>query len=620
MKQRQAWLLALLSVLTFVMVPGLASAESSGQLEVGATYTDIKDNAARVNEYTKNGVTENDDDGPAVSLKLDLEATDGKSAFDFGADLVDGDTYNLETAFDAARFFKLDLSLSSFQHWKDHETLEQLGATMMGDTAGEQPRVTTDATVGKLAGGAGVPSDMAAANERYRQEMDNDYIVTRKETEAETSLTIPTLPNITFHAGLRVETRSGLEQARTLSKCNQCHVSAAAKDIDERTEDFTIGATGKFGLVTVEYEYLTRDFTADGTNPQYGYVGSGATHAGVPDADALNYLGGVQDYAATPDSEKDSHSLKARVDINADTSVSAAYVNAEVESDVVEDGTYSIDTDSLTSEFESFFLKGATKIAGLRLSVRGGTYEIDGPEYVVNFPKVVGANLDPALGYDTATGDKHYESAESREVTEFGIDGVYRLARGTTLRLGYDYEEIERDETELADTETSTYKIALKSRLSRQLSARISYQYQDIEEPFTGADVGIAQVTGTTDALYPGMAWFTTADYLADPGNGPGVYYWNSVYPNREFESSMSPESIHEAKFSSTWTPSSNMAATIFARVRMAENDEVEYQQDTYVPGFSFYYAPNGKMNLTMSYTFNKQETENRMCVGWYHG
>jgi hypothetical protein len=62
------------------------------------------------------------------------------------------------------------------------------------------------------------------------------------------------------------------------------------------------------------------------------------------------------------------------------------------------------------------------------------------------------------------------------------------------------------------------------------------------------------------------------------------------------------------------------MAATLFARVRIEENDDVSYEQQTYVPGVSLYYAPNGKLNLTMAYTFNKQETENQMCVGWYHG
>jgi hypothetical protein len=62
------------------------------------------------------------------------------------------------------------------------------------------------------------------------------------------------------------------------------------------------------------------------------------------------------------------------------------------------------------------------------------------------------------------------------------------------------------------------------------------------------------------------------------------------------------------------------MAATLFARVRYEENDDVEYEQTTYVPGISFWYSPSSKLNLTMSYTFNNQDTENRACVGWYHG
>jgi predicted porin len=485
---------------------------------------------------------------------------------------------------------------------------------MFGDVAGEQPRVTTDATVGQL----GVDT-ITEANERYAQELSNDYIITRRETEAGTSLTIPAVPNLTFHAGLRIETREGLEQARTLSKCNQCHVQANGKRIDEKTEDYTLGLTGRIGLLTVEYEYLTRNFSDNSSRPTYNYVGSGATHAGILDADALHYLGGEETYAQTPESEKDSHNVKARVDLNADTAVSATYVNFEVKSNVIGDSSYTIDSNSLSSDFESLFFRGSTRIAGLRLSARGGVYEIDGPEYVVNFPKVIGANLDPALGYDVTTGDKHYESPASREVTEFGADAVYRLTRGSTLRVGYDYEKIERDAHDLGDTTTNTVKAAVNSRFGRELSGRLSYQYQDIDDPFAGAHSGILQGTNQ-DPFYPGMARDDTANYLLDPGNGPGVYYWNSVYPNRQLNSTMLPEEVHEIKFASTWAPSINLAATLFARVRLEENPSVKYEKENYVPGASLFYAPNSKLNFTMAYTFNKMRTENRMCVGWYHG
>ena len=610
MKQRHLWLLALLSILTLMTTTTLAIAEegkTSGHVEIGISGMDTDDSPARVNEY----VNTRSEDGVSLAPSLSLESVNKDISFGLEADIMGPRDQEFNLEFDAKRIFKFDIDHQVLEHWKDHDTLEHIGATARNDVAGNQPRVTSDLTTGVLG-----TDTMAVANERYYQEMDNDYIVTRRETEAETSLTIPALPNITFHAGMRIETREGLEQAITSSKCNQCHVQANGKEIDERTEDFTLGATGKFGIATVEYEYLTRNFNENGQSPTYNYLTSPGNHGGINDDDQFLYSGS-QAYKVTPDSEKDSHLLKARLDFNRDSSLSATYVNAEVESD--KDGdpdSYSLNKSSLTSEFESFFLKGATRIGDLRMSVRGGTYEIDGPEYAATFP-----DRDDAANHNhTFDNPQHYESAESRDVTEFGIDGVYRLTKETTLRLGYEYEEIDRDEDELGDTETNTFKLALKSRLSKQLSGRISYQYQDIDEPLQGAKTGILQSAEFMNADYPGFASDDKANYTGDPGNTTAVFYWNSVYPNRKLDTSVDPDELHEAKFSTTWTPSANMAATVFARVSYEENDAVDYEQKTYVPGFSFWYAPNSKLNLTMAYTFNKQDTENRMCVGWYHG
>ncbi|MCK4623440.1 MAG: MtrB/PioB family outer membrane beta-barrel protein [Desulfuromonadales bacterium] len=612
MKQRHLWLLALLSILTLMTTTSLAIAEegkASGHVEIGISGMETDDSPARVNEYVNTRAEE----GFSFAPSLSLEFVDNGSAFDFEADIMGPRDQEFNLGFDFKRIFKFGFDHQVLEHWKDHDTLEHLGAIFNNTLAGGQPRVTTDRTVGVLG-----TDTLAEANERYYQEMANDYIVTRRETKAEASLTIPELPNITFHTGMRIDAREGLEQAITSSKCGMCHVQANGKQIDERTEDWTFGATGKFGKATIEYEYLTRDFTEDAAAPTYNYLTTDAVRAGVADDDQLLYSGS-QSYKVTPDSEKDSHTLKARYDIDRDSSISAAYVNAKVESDKAgEAGTYSLDTNALTSEFESFFLKGATRIGGLRLSVRGGTYEINGPDYHVEFPQRDASAVD----FTNFDNPEHYESAETREVTEFGIDGVYRLAKGTTLRLGYEYEDIDREEAELGETETHTFKVAVKSRLSKQLSGRFSYQYQNIDDPFHGEGItGIAQVTGA-DPLYPGLAWFTKAGAQFVDGNPPSgaVYYWNSVYPGRELDATTEPDAIHEAKFSATWTPAANMAATLFARVRMEENDAVKYQQETYVPGVSFYYAPNSNMNLTMAYTFNKQETENQMCVGWYHG
>ena len=602
MKQRHTWVLALLSILTLIMIPCLATAASSiGNLEVGAVITDVEDNTVRANEYVKNRT----DDGGSAAIKLQLEGTDNKSAFDLDIDLTDSDTYKLKTEFDAARIFKLDIGLDSFQHWKDKETLGQLGATMAGDVGGNQPRVTSNLTTNLGADYA----TLEEAQTQYYQEQSNDYLITRKELKSEVELHLPQLPNIVFHAGMRIETRDGMEQSITLSKCNACHVEAEGKDIDERTEDLTFGITGKFGPVTVEYEYLNRKFEDESSIEEYNYLNSGVYRGTVRDSDQLLYAG-VNEYSGTPDSEKDSHAIKARYDITSNTVLSGSYVKADIESqkqDSIDDGTtYTfVGSDKLESEYTGYTGKLSTRLGAFRISATANVYEIDGPEYTMTFVDRGDVDVDPYSVTET------FHSAESREVSEFGLDAVYRLSMGTTLRLGYEYEEIEREEAELGETETHTFKAAINSRLSKQLSLRGSYEYQDINDPFfVHNGTGIAQLTG--DPAGDGAMLFTTDDFRPDNPTNTIVYYWNSVYPNRELDTTNQPEEVHELKASANWAPA--------ARVRMEEHSAVHYEQSTYVPGLSFWYAPNSKMNLTMAYSFNKQETENQMCVGWYHG
>jgi hypothetical protein len=623
MKHSQLWLLALLSVLTLMTATSVMASEDgarvSGSWELGMSGINTDDNAARVNEYGSVRA----DDGISLAPKLDLEFKNGGFLLEAKSETMGPRDQKHELSIDAGRVFKYEGELNVLEHHKDHDTLGHLGATMQGDIAGNQPRVFTDRTENP---------------EIYEQELDNDYIVTRREWKNEAELVIPQLANVTFRAGIRVETREGMEQAVGMDKCGSCHVVADGKEIDERTEDVTLGATGKFGLLTVDYEYLNRNFNEDGATPMRAYDASSGTHGndGYADTSILLYGGSGDDplrpYGETPDSEKESHMLKARLDLPKSTSVTASYVKADIESSKDgEDGVYElVGDDKLESEYEGFAAKFASTInRTLHLSLRGNVYEIDGPDYYVDFPArdegtVTAKDISAGDGdIDSYVNPQHYESAESREVTELSLDGRYRLARYTTLRFGYDYEDIERDaEDHYNSTETHTYKLGLNTRVNRDLSARINYEFQDIDEPFAGSHVGIAQnhPDAITDPAYPGMAWLITDKYLGTDGNIGDVMYWNSVYPARGLESTNRPDAVHKVDFNSTWSPSSNMAATIFARVRYQDNDSVKYEQTTYSPGVSFWYAPTQKLNLTMFYAFNRQETENQMCVGWYHG
>lgn len=622
MKQSRFWLLAVLSVLTLMATSTLALAELSGSVEVGATVVDQKDNPARVNEYAEYRT----DDGVNFASGVELEYDQNGVLIGVESDVVGPHDQQHGLELDIKRMLRIYSDYSVSEHIKDHETLDQMGATARDDTGGGQPSVITDKIIADLidaglnpvVGGAQIDSvyDPKAA---YLQELSNDYLVTRKELENEASLTIPALPNVTFHAGMRIETREGMEQAIGITKCDACHVTAVGKNIDEKTEEYTFGATGKFGLLTVDYEYMNREFNEDSVTPTRYYEDA-------QNGTAYNMLYEAADLPLnrTPDSEKDSHSLKARVDVS-DTSISASYVMADVESNKADtQGDYQLQQgDDLTVEFESYGVKVATKLGDkLRVSLRGSAQEFEVDDNSIYYPgreKVADGGLVPDANVLPFGTTDAYHSAEVREETKLGLDVVYRLAKGATARLGYEYEDVDREEDELGDTETHSVKAALKGRLSKDLSGRFSYEYQSIDEPFAGALVGIAQgdPAATEDPLGSGLWFYQTADFLDPTGK---TWYWNSVYPNRQLESGNQPEDVHEVKFASTWSASPKFAATVNARVRMEENSSVDYEQTTYVPGVNFWYAPNSNLNLSLAYTFSKQETENKMCVGWYHG
>jgi len=632
MKQRKLWLLAALSLACLIATTTLATAEmqTSGTVEIGAAGMDTSDSPARVNEY----VGTRSEEGFSFAPKLSVDSVGDNSALQFDVDIMGPRDQQYQLDVDAQRVLRLKADYQVLEYWKDHETLDQMGATGRGDTGGSQPSTTTDKIFAELEE-AGLPTSVGGgtlnygpgeAREAYEQELSNDYIGTRRELKGDVSVTLPTMPNVSFHTGWRSETRQGMEQAIGVTKCDNCHVTASGKDINERTEEITFGATGRFGKVTMEYDYLQRTFDERADAPSRYYE-----DANNPLAYGMLYENGDYYYARTPDSKKDSHALKGRVDFTANTALSASYVQSDVEStkDFVEerDGYVFDGGNTLSTELESFGAKLSHRFAnGLRLSLRGNTYEISTSHNSLYFPAREIAPDGPLPNDTVWPGEitDSWHSAAGREVHELGADLVYRLTTGTTARLGYEYEEIDREEEDLGHTKTHTIKAALKSRINKNLSGRISYQYQNIDEPMAGSHVGIAQGIGTEDPLGSGLWYLDSADY-ATSGTGLGqtdgrVWYWTDVYPNRMLESTNQAEDVHELKFSSTWSAKSNLAATVFARARMEENDRVKYEQSTYVPGLSLWYAPTGKMNLTMAYTFNKQKTENQMCVGWYHG
>ncbi len=597
MKQIYTWLL--IAALLAALSPSAVLAEEAGltgSVEVGAAGMSVDDEVNKVNEYNAT----RDDNGLNPYLKANFAGGDENIHVGADAEIMGDDAQSLNLDVDAQRIFRMDASYDEFNHWLSHDQLDYMDATMKSQ--GQTYTPSTGSVPGANPSGSANPSVLA-------QDLvpNEDFFIIHKELELEGKVVVPAIPNVTLKAGFRQEERNGVEQEFSISHCSACHIEGNAKDIDETTTDVTLGATGKFGMLTVDYEFMTRDFDDDaGALTNVYLVG------GKPDQDltaASKFLGdrllfdesdGAIPFSKAPDSEKDTHSLKARYDMSSDTVFSAGYIMADIESNKQDDVGLTLSSNTLETEYDSYNMRASTRFGNLRLTGYGRHEEIETSNNELTF--FYGNGTDVGVTEERAT----YVSEEAREITTFGGNALYRINSGTSVRLGYEYEEVDRELEELMDTETHTIKASVRYRPTKKLNTRASYTYQNIDEPFMHPH-------GNKGPIEEGFV------YVPKVTN---AWYEPFFYSLREAEATNQPEDVHELKASATWSPGVNYSVTAYARYRMEENDLNfnTYEQDTFSPGFNVWWAPINKLNMTMAYNFNKMETENQMCVGWYHG
>ena len=124
-----------------------------------------------------------------------------------------------------------------------------------------------------------------------------------------------------------------MQQSISMSKCTSCHVTGQSKNINENTRDITAGVTGKFGLLTVDYSFMNREFRENAAPPTAYYdpgLSPGAAFPanyytapqGFDNRLLYDYRNGRIRFDETPDSNKNSHVAKAKVDLPGNTTFS----------------------------------------------------------------------------------------------------------------------------------------------------------------------------------------------------------------------------------------------------------------------------------------------------------
>jgi len=691
------WLLLVALAVFATPLPLLAAEPEnpvSGSVEAGVSTLDIQDSKLRVNEYS----TTRADDGTGVYGKVNIDAASDQLALKFDGDLQSADDQDYELQLDVMRRLKLDSSYNKFFHWLDHDKLDYLNAgipsgataaaTLNGlatsDPANYAFQAATNVngtTIGRIwsvpdfswldannvtgyigygasgqlyAFNPGLPyfntSQIVNAPEAISWQQlgrasllgedfvpSQDFFISHEQYENEAELKL--IPNVTLRVGHRLETRQGMAQSIGMSKCTACHITGQSKVIDEETEDLTIGATGKFGLLTVDYEFLDRTFdnkAADPTrvydpalspNPNTQYTPGNST---FDNRLLYDYEAGALAYDTTPDSEKTSHVLKARVDLPKQTSLLGSFVSAEARSNKTNATGIALNQSRLTTSYDGYGFKATTRLTDtltVKARVKAESVETDPFSYTLTplnttSTATLGGAPDPSFYTDLARS-----AAADGDTLTTGIDAIWRFGRYSSLRLGYELEKFDRDETELGDTDTQTVKAKVKTRFTRQLNAWASYTYQKIDEPFRNPDAA-AYIDPFTGLSYydkdqePNGAGTINSTWTGGYLIGSGPTYGTDYYDLRSLDMTNLPEDVHEAKLSTTWSPASNFSTTLALRARFEENqlDNSTWKERTLSPSLSMWYAPTEKLNLTFLYNYLGQRSEAKFCQGWYDG
>jgi hypothetical protein len=684
------WLLAVSVVSLMAPMPLMAADSASkltGFIEAGGDTVDIKDDKTRVNEYS----TTIPDDGTRAYGKIKLNGQEGSTFIDLDGEFYDSDSLNYDFELDASRRVKFNSSYDRFTHWLEHDQLNYINAgipsggnaakTLTGlgypktgaqDSSGgtigafwEVPNYDwLDANnvpgyIGKGQDGtlyafnpaspyyktsqiANAPQPIAWQQIGRASVLGEDFVpnqnfyIVYKEFKNEADLEI--IPNVTLHFGQRLERRKGYDQTIGMSKCTSCHITGDSKKIDEETKDLRFGATGKFGLLTVEYNYLDREFNNDASdptryydpalspNPNTQYTTGNAT---FDNRLLYDYEAGALPYDTTPDSKKQSHAVKARVDLPQDMTMTGSYVYAKSKSNKDDAVGLTINQNKITSTYDGYGLKITTKPLdrlSINLRVKGENVKSNNFTYdmvPVNTTSSASLGGAPEASYYS---DIEREAANDGDTLTLGVDGLYRLGRKTTLRAGYEYEDFDRDLEDLGHTKTHTLKASIKSRFGKNVSARASYKYQDIDEPLHNPDAAMYIDPNT------GLPYYDKDQQLGDgtiidgwtPGFqiGTGPTYGTDYYDLRQADLTNLPETVNEIKASTTWSPTSGFSATLAFLGRFEENDlsNSKWQEDTYSPTVSFWYSPSEKLNLNLLYNYMGQRAESKFCQGWYDG
>jgi len=622
--------------LCLVLVPVLSWAGSTtGSVGIGIQGVDIDDSREGAAEY----LTAEQGGRPTFDLTVDGEQNGVK--YDFGMNFLNEDDLGGNLDLDLKRYFRTKNSYQKFKHWLENDDLVNYN----DDPDFKFPAGMTEkdpyymAANGKdvFAKPGVMGYNIAVAR---NTSWGDDLYVVRDEFVSENEFLVPGAEFIKIHAKYRMEQREGYEQTKTLSKCGGCHLAADKHKIDEVTQEFQIGATAHLGLVTLDYTFLRRTFDENSNAPTYNYMSAGKLQKKM----AIDASDGEVIYAATPDSEKDSHIIKAQVSLPMNTAVFGSYVHTEIEnndakSNNVGDVTIS---DDPSYDYDAYAMRvTSSPVSFLTMSFKYRHEELDADDVTVLFDDSAydpqGRNsqvLDPALyglhGYSEEHDGwpRERESTLSRDIDTYGAEFKFKVFKRTNLLVGWEREEEDVDVE--WETTTDIYSVALNSRLVKNLSLRLQYDYEDIDDPFaneraayTNPTAMLSWLKDTVDPLCGPPA--CSVKGMAGPGS-PKAAEYTVMYNSRQIDLTSEPESAHRFKAHASYNITPRIVASGHFQYDMEEvkidapGHGNTFDKEMLAVGADLFIAPMDNLTFTLAYNYLDMEDQAFLSAVAYGG
>ncbi|MGD9345212.1 MAG: GSU2204 family CXXCH-containing (seleno)protein [Candidatus Aminicenantes bacterium] len=513
-------------------------------------------------------------DGVRPIGKADVRAVSEKIFLDLNAS-YNGDPKDQDHMldFNAGRVFDQKFSYTSLLHRLDHDPLKNL------DVASE------------------------ARSGVFHEDFNptDEYQITRSEFVSKSRLTIPGASFLKIYANIRNEHRSGEYQARTLSKCSSCHVVAKSRPISNNNTDYQLGGNVTLGKAVFDYSYTKREYRENEAAPTNTYLLKLHPEKVIPVFDSrIQYdaRDGALPFNVVPDTDKQTHLIKANVPLSDSSVITAHYVNSNVKNAFT---NLTTDSNSFAGGFSTRIGKGGLFNARFRqISIKNDSVFIDTVEPVDVAGPNVGKTFVEAYP-DFGSADWERLSVLNRKTWDFDASFKYRFSLKTKLRLNYDYERIDRDHYEISTTNTHTITGYFDYKPVRQWKFVLKGVIKITDNPFTN--------------LYAGVAPLVQDFAVDNPFSGNQFYVFHRA---REAHLTSLPTDMQEVKGIVTWNPNFRFSLSADIRLRSEQNDKLNFstwENDTLSTGFNIWWAPLDGLDITGTYYFYGEKLSSLFAI-----